>query len=119
MEPDARNPLPVAQPNYRNLTFKDGNTCYSGSPYLGYKGTLPTGTVSQNICGEWYFPWHSHALNEFANFDEALRRHGHPAAGRPARRLLRLPDLDDHRRRRAQERHRRRARRRRHDATTR
>ena len=68
----ASNPLPVAQPNYRNLTFKDGNTFYSGSPYLGYKGTLPTGTVSQNVCGEWYFPWHSHALNEFANFDEAF-----------------------------------------------
>src|SRR5262245_24109249 len=66
------NPLPVAQPNYRNLTFKDGNTFYSGSPYLGYKGTLPTGTVSQNVCGEWYFPWHSHALNEFANFDEGF-----------------------------------------------
>ena len=66
------NPLPVPQPNYRNLTFKDGNTFYSGTPYLGYKGTLPTGTVSQNVCGEWYFPWHSHALNEFANFDEAF-----------------------------------------------
>ena len=68
----ASNPLPVAQPNYRNLTFKDGNTFYSGSPYLGYKGTLPTGTVSQNVCGEWYFPWHSHALNEFTNFDEGF-----------------------------------------------
>src|SRR5258706_8051056 len=68
----ASNPLPVGQPNYRNLTFKDGNTFYSGSPYLGYKGTLPTGTVSQNVCGEWYFPWHSHALNEFANFDEGF-----------------------------------------------
>jgi hypothetical protein len=66
------NPLPVAQPNYRDLTFKDGNTFYSGSPYLGYKGTLPTGTVSQNICGEWYFPWHSHALNEFTNFDQGF-----------------------------------------------
>src|SRR5499427_1361110 len=66
------NPLPVAQPNYRNLTFKDGNTFYSGNPYLGYKGTLPTGTVSQNVCGEWYFPWHSHALNEFSNFDEGF-----------------------------------------------
>jgi len=51
--------------------FKDGNTFYSGKPYLGYKGTLPTGTVSQNVCGEWYFPMHSHALNEFTNFDEA------------------------------------------------
>ena len=62
-------PLPVPPPNYRNVFFKDSNTWYGGSPYLGYKGTLPTGVVSQNICGEWYFPWHSHALNEFANFD--------------------------------------------------
>jgi hypothetical protein len=65
-------PLPVGPPNYRDVTFKDGNTYYSGSPYLGYKGTLPTGTVSQNICGEWYFPLHSHALNEFANFDQGF-----------------------------------------------
>jgi FtsP/CotA-like multicopper oxidase with cupredoxin domain len=61
--------LPVPLPNYRNVFFKDSNTWYSGSPYLGYKGTLPTGVTSQNICGEWYFPWHSHALNEFTNFD--------------------------------------------------
>jgi Multicopper oxidase len=66
------NPLPVSQPNYQNLTFKDGNTWYSGNPYLGYKGTLPVGTTSQNVCGEWYFPWHSHALNEFTNFDEGF-----------------------------------------------
>jgi hypothetical protein len=66
------NPLPVPPPNYREVTFKDGNTWYSGSPYLGYKGTFPTGTTSQNICGEWYFPLHSHALNEFTNFDEGF-----------------------------------------------
>jgi hypothetical protein len=66
------NPFPVAPPNYLNVTFKDGNTWYSGSPYLGYKGTLPAGTVSQNVCGEWYFPLHSHALNEFSNFDEGF-----------------------------------------------
>jgi FtsP/CotA-like multicopper oxidase with cupredoxin domain len=63
------NPFPVTPPNYLNVTFKDNNTWYAGSPYLGRKGTLPTGVVSQNICGEWYFPWHSHALNEFSNFD--------------------------------------------------
>ncbi len=63
------NPFPVTQPNYLNLTFKGGDTYYSGSPYLGYKGTLPTGTTSLNLCGEWYFPFHSHALNEFANYD--------------------------------------------------
>ncbi|MEU4191725.1 multicopper oxidase domain-containing protein [Kribbella sp. NPDC026611] len=66
------NPLPVAQPNYRNVFFKDGNTWYSGSPYLGYKGTLPVGTTSQNACGEWYFPLHSHALNEFTNYDQGF-----------------------------------------------
>lgn len=68
----ATNPLPVAQPNYRNLFFKDGNTWYAGSPYLGSKGTLPVGTTSQNLCGEWYFPLHSHALNEFTNFDQGF-----------------------------------------------
>jgi hypothetical protein len=66
------NPLPVSAPNYRDVVFKDGNTYYGGSPYLGYKGTLPTGTVTQNICGEWYFPLHSHALNEFTNFDQGF-----------------------------------------------
>ncbi|MEZ0448690.1 multicopper oxidase domain-containing protein [Cellulomonas sp. ICMP 17802] len=66
------NAFPVTPPNYRNVFFKDGNTYYSGSPYLGYSGTLPTGTVSQNVCGEWYFPWHSHALNEFTNFDQGF-----------------------------------------------
>jgi FtsP/CotA-like multicopper oxidase with cupredoxin domain len=66
------NQIPVAQPNYRNLTFKDATTWYSGTPYLGYKGTLPTGTNSLNVCGEWYFPLHSHALDEFTNFDEGF-----------------------------------------------
>ena len=66
------NPAPVSLPSYRNLAFKDGNTFYSGSPYLGYKGTLPAGVTSQNVCGEFYFPMHSHALNEFTNFDEGF-----------------------------------------------
>jgi hypothetical protein len=66
------NPFPVSAPNYRNVTFKDARTWYSGSPYLGYSGTLPTGTTSLSICGEWYFPMHSHALNEFSNFDEGF-----------------------------------------------
>ena len=63
------NPLPVPPPNFRDVFFKDANTWYAGSPYLGRQGTLPVGVVSQNICGEWYFPWHSHALNEFTNYD--------------------------------------------------
>ncbi len=63
------NKVPVTFPSYLNQTFKDSNTWYSGSPYLGTVGTLPAGTVSQNVCGSFYFPWHSHALNEFANWD--------------------------------------------------
>jgi hypothetical protein len=68
------NPFPsgVVPTSFQNLTFKDANTWYSGSAYLGKKGTLPTGTVSHNICGEWYFPMHSHALNEFTNFNEGF-----------------------------------------------
>jgi multicopper oxidase len=65
----ASKPLPVAIPSYRNLTFKDNVTWYASSPYLGQKGTLPTLVVSYNVCGEFYFPWHSHALNEFVNYD--------------------------------------------------
>jgi hypothetical protein len=56
-------------PNYKNLEFKDNDVFYSGNPYLGYKGTMTVGVTSQNVCGEYYFPWHSHALNEFVNFD--------------------------------------------------
>ena len=66
------NPVPVAIPSYRNLAFKDGLTWYSGSPYLGFKGTLPAGVTSNNLCGEYYFPLHSHALNEFVNFNEGF-----------------------------------------------
>jgi len=68
----ANNPLPVSIPSYRNLGFKDNTTWYSGSPYLGAQGVLPTPVVSYNVCGEFYFPWHSHALNEFVNYDEGF-----------------------------------------------
>ena len=30
------------------------------------------GQVSFNRCGEYYYPWHSHALNEFQNFNEGF-----------------------------------------------
>ncbi len=56
----------------RNLVFKDSFTWYSGSPYLGRKVTLPSGVVTNNRCGEYYYPWHSHALNEFQNFNEGF-----------------------------------------------
>lgn len=66
------NPVPVAIPSNRNLFFKDDLTWYSGSPYLGYKASLPAGVTSNNRCGEYYFPLHSHALNEFVNFNEGF-----------------------------------------------
>jgi FtsP/CotA-like multicopper oxidase with cupredoxin domain len=66
------NPVPVEIPGLQNLVFKDDVTFYSGSPYLGEQGDFPPPVTSYNQCGEFYFPWHSHALNEFQNFDEGF-----------------------------------------------
>jgi FtsP/CotA-like multicopper oxidase with cupredoxin domain len=65
----ATNPIPVTIPAQQNLTFKDNATWYSGSPYLGIQDELPVGVTSYNQCGEYYHVWHSHALNEAANYD--------------------------------------------------
>lgn len=69
---DGSNPVPVQIPGLQNLVFKDDVTFYGGSPYLGETDELPPKTTSFNECGEFYFPWHSHALNEFQNFDEGF-----------------------------------------------
>jgi FtsP/CotA-like multicopper oxidase with cupredoxin domain len=66
------NPVPVTIPGLQNLVFKDDATFYSGSPYLGETGEFPVPIVSFSECGEFYFPWHSHALFEFTNFDEGF-----------------------------------------------
>ena len=66
------DPVPVTIPGLQNLVFKDDTTFYSGDPRLGQQGELPVGVTSYNECGEFYFPWHSHALNEFTNFDEGF-----------------------------------------------
>jgi len=64
------NPIPAASfPQQQNLTYKDAATWYSGSPYLGVQDGLPVGVTSYNQCGEYYHVWHSHALNEAANYD--------------------------------------------------
>jgi hypothetical protein len=73
----ALNPLSaqgpgIKIPNLRNVVFKDGLTWYSGSPYLGETDDLPVGVTSYSECGEFYFPLHSHALNEFQNSDEGF-----------------------------------------------
>lgn len=66
------DPVPVTIPGLQNLVFKDDSTFYSGDPELGETGPLPVGVTTFNSCGEFYFPWHSHALFEFTNFDEGF-----------------------------------------------
>jgi FtsP/CotA-like multicopper oxidase with cupredoxin domain len=68
----ASNKIPVELPGPQLTTYKDHLTWYSGSPYLGEKGILPRSVTSLNQCGEFYFAWHSHALNEFQNWDEGF-----------------------------------------------
>ena len=70
--PGPNGAVPVVIPGLQNLVFKDGVTFYSGDPHLGTQGTLPPSVTSFNQCGEFYFPWHSHALNEVQNFDEGF-----------------------------------------------
>jgi FtsP/CotA-like multicopper oxidase with cupredoxin domain len=62
----------VIFPGLLNTVFKDGLSFYSGSPYLGQEDDLPPAVTRLNECGEFYYPWHSHALNEFQNFDEGF-----------------------------------------------
>ena len=69
------NPVPVTIPGLQNLVFVDDATYYSGNPVLGdapEPGDFPAGVTVFNQCGEYYFPWHSHALFEFQNFDEGF-----------------------------------------------
>jgi FtsP/CotA-like multicopper oxidase with cupredoxin domain len=65
-------PVGVDIPGLQDLVFKDDTTFYSGDPNLGEQGELPVPVTSYNECGEFYFPWHSHALFEFTNFDEGF-----------------------------------------------
>ncbi|MEI2612327.1 MAG: multicopper oxidase domain-containing protein [Candidatus Promineifilaceae bacterium] len=67
------NPIPVQLPGDYNLVYKDDQTFWSNSPYLGEKNDLRRpAIVDYNFCGEFYFPWHSHALDEVQNFDEGF-----------------------------------------------
>jgi len=56
-------------PRNQNQLFKEPNF-YSGSPYLGFQGNKDDATAATyNECGEFYHIWHSHALNEAANYE--------------------------------------------------
>jgi Multicopper oxidase len=71
IDPD-NNPVPVTVPGLENMIFKDGATFSSGVAEFGETGLLPPGTTTYNECGEYYFPWHSHALNETQNYDQGF-----------------------------------------------
>jgi len=59
------NPVPVQIPQVNNQEF---GIFYSGSPYLGKKGTLPPGASTLNICGEYYIISHNHALFQMSSW---------------------------------------------------
>ncbi len=70
---ETSNPIPVTLPDMiYDVVYKDDVTFYSGDPNLGETGTLPVGVTGFNACGELYFPWHSHDLQEIQNFDEGF-----------------------------------------------
>ncbi|MCB0006487.1 MAG: multicopper oxidase domain-containing protein [Anaerolineales bacterium] len=67
------NRIPAEIPGDYNLVIKDDQALYSNSPYLGEKNDLRIPSIVDfNVCGEYYFPWHSHALDEVQNFDEGF-----------------------------------------------
>jgi hypothetical protein len=59
------NPVPVTPPQVNNQEF---GMFYSGSPYLGKKGTLPPGASTLNTCGEFYIISHNHALYQITSW---------------------------------------------------
>jgi hypothetical protein len=59
----------LTDPRNLGLLFKPPNF-FSGSPYLGYQANKTDGNdTSYNQCGEYYQIWHSHALDEAANYE--------------------------------------------------
>ncbi len=65
-------PIGITLPALDNTIFKGGVTFYSGDADLGQQQQLPIDVTTFSTCGEYYFPWHSHALQEIQNFDEGF-----------------------------------------------
>jgi hypothetical protein len=45
---------------------------FSGNPYLGAQGQLPSGTENYNQCGEYYHVAHSHDLHQLTNWGATM-----------------------------------------------
>ena len=63
------NPVPVTVPSLQNSVI---GVFYSGSPYLGSKEVLPTGTPTLNECGEFYIISHNHALYQITSWGATM-----------------------------------------------
>ena len=63
---DHNQAIPVTLPDLTNLAF---GGFYSGSPYLGYLGSLPPGEGGLNPNAGFAFMWHSHTERELTNND--------------------------------------------------
>jgi FtsP/CotA-like multicopper oxidase with cupredoxin domain len=63
---DHNRPIPVTLPDLRVLTF---GGFWSGSPYLGFLGSLPPGEGGLNPSAGFTFMWHSHTERELVNND--------------------------------------------------
>jgi FtsP/CotA-like multicopper oxidase with cupredoxin domain len=64
--PDHGKKFPVTLPDKKELTIGEN---YSGSPFLGKKGSLPPGTGNGNEQGGYFYMWHSHNEREMTTND--------------------------------------------------
>ncbi|MCA9901400.1 MAG: multicopper oxidase domain-containing protein [Anaerolineales bacterium] len=62
---ETTNPVPVTVPQIPNMVY---GQFYSGGPYLGVPGTIPTGGEGLNQCGEYYIISHNHALYQITSW---------------------------------------------------
>ncbi len=62
---ETANPVDVTIPQIPNMVY---GIFYSGSPYLGGTGTIPTGGEGLNQCGEYYIISHNHALYQITSW---------------------------------------------------
>jgi FtsP/CotA-like multicopper oxidase with cupredoxin domain len=62
--PDHGKPLPVLLPNMLDIRYGD---YYSGSPFLGSFGALPSGAPGLNTTAGYFHMFHSHTERELTN----------------------------------------------------